>query len=143
MTKFTKLTGSDTRIVIKEYLNKLDEENISEKRKKEILKTFFENNKFCENYFKLLYVKYVIGNLDYEMSEESIHIRNCLAHAKYSWLNGDEILLKDHPNGVNNEDKITFEKKYNIEELYNMAKDLWMYTLGETQIEKENIYLKR
>ena len=140
---FITLNNNDTRNIIKRFLDERKDENIIDRRDKNILKTFFENNKFCENYFKLLYVKYVIGNLDYEMSEESIHIRNCLAHAKYSWLNSDEILLKDHPNGVNNEDKITFEKKYKIDDLYNLAKELWFYTIGEQIDEEKNIYLKK
>ena len=62
------------------------------------------------------------------MNEESIHIRNCLSHSKYSWLNSDEILLQDHPNGINNESNITFIKKYNVDDLYNKAKELWIYT---------------
>jgi len=141
---FATLKGNDTRHVVKKYLNQTkSEKSIIDEREFNVLKTLFQSNKFCENYFKLLYTKYVIGNLDFEMSEESTHIRNCLAHAKYSWLNSDEILLKDHPNGVNNEDKITFEKKYNIEELYNLAKELWFYTMGEQIDEEKNIYLKK
>ena len=65
------------------------------------------------------------------MSEEDIHIRNCLAHSKYTWLNSEEILMKDHPNGINNESNITFIKKYNVIDLYNKAKELWIYTPKE------------
>ena len=62
--------------------------------------------------------------MDYEMSEEDRHIRNCLSHVKYSWLNHNEILMQDHPNGINNETNITYAKKYNIDELYEKAKEI-------------------
>lgn len=128
---FLKLSNKDIRSVVKKYLNSLKDKDITDRRNKNLLKVLFNKNKFCENYFKLLFIKYAICNLDYEMSEEDIHIRNCLAHSKYTWLNSEEILMKDHPNGINNESNITFIKKYNVIDLYNKAKELWIYTPKE------------
>ena len=120
------LKYSDTRDMTKQIFKNLDTDSSYGERQNNILKSLVENNKFYENYFKILFIKYVYGNLDYENNEENTHIRNCFAHSKYVWLNSEEILLKDFPNGVNNESKITFMKKYYIDELYNSAKELWI-----------------
>ena len=120
------LKYSDTRDITKQIFKNLDTDSSYGERQNNILKSLVENNKFYENYFKILFIKYVYGNLDYENNEENTHIRNCFAHSKYVWLNSEEILLKDFPNGVNNESKITFMKKYYIDELYNSAKELWI-----------------
>jgi len=126
------LNNNDTSKVVDKFIKGLDSDSSFDIRQKKLIKVFFDDKKYCKNYFKLIFIKYVIGNLDYEMTEEDKHIRNCLSHSKYSWLNSEEILLKDHPNGINNESNITFIKKYKIEDLYNKAKELWIYTPIQT-----------
>lgn len=127
-TNFMNLNNNSTKKAVNKYLKALDNKNIFDKRNNNILKYLFENNKFCQNYFKIIFIRYILCNIDFEMTEEDNHIRNCLSHAKYSWLNSNEILIKDHLNGINNEQNITFIKKYNIEELYQKAYNIWMET---------------